>query len=78
MRHINPITALLAMSMAAAADATAPSGHGLPSLSFPRHTPSKRYPEQSARQALRGFRRAQGGPGITEGADPQPRVGSLA
>lgn len=32
----------------------------------------KRYPEQSARQALRGMRRAQGGPGITEGSDPQP------
>lgn len=25
---------------------------------------SKRYPEQSSRQALRGARRAQGGPGI--------------
>lgn len=26
--------------------------------------PGKRYPEQSSRQALRGSRRAQGGPGI--------------
>jgi hypothetical protein len=26
--------------------------------------PSKRYPEQSSRQALRGMRRAQGGPGL--------------
>lgn len=34
----------------------------------------KRYPEQSDRQALRGFRRAQRGPGITEGANPRPRL----
>lgn len=33
----------------------------------------KTYPERSARQALHGFRRAQGGPGITEGKDPQPK-----
>ena len=33
---------------------------------------SKIYPESSARQALRNQRRAQGGPGITEGKDPQP------
>ena len=35
---------------------------------------SKRYPEQSTRQKLRGLRRAQGGPGLTEGLDPQPRA----
>lgn len=29
-----------------------------------RQRVSKRYPEQSSRQALRGSRRAQGGPGI--------------
>ena len=28
------------------------------------HGTSKRYPEQSSRQAMRGHRRAQGGPGI--------------
>lgn len=30
----------------------------------------KTYPESSARQALRNFRRAQGGPGITTGKNP--------
>lgn len=30
----------------------------------------KIYPESSARQALRNFRRAQGGPGITTGKNP--------
>jgi hypothetical protein len=36
--------------------------------------PSKKdYPFSSARQAMRQHRRAQGGPGITEGKDPQPR-----
>jgi hypothetical protein len=30
----------------------------------PRIRISKRYPEQSSRQAMRGSRRAQGGPGI--------------
>ncbi len=33
----------------------------------------KVYPESSARQALWGQRRKQGGPGITEGKDPQPK-----
>ena len=34
----------------------------------------KRYPEQSSRQALRGLRRAQGGPGIVlVGGKYQPR-----
>lgn len=38
---------------------------GAPSISAPRfRNPSKRYPEQSSRQAMRGHRRAQGGPGI--------------
>lgn len=31
------------------------------------------YPEQSKRQALRRHRRAQGGPGLTEGRNPSPR-----
>lgn len=30
---------------------------------------TSRYPEQSSRQALRGSRRAQGGPGIYLGGD---------
>jgi hypothetical protein len=34
----------------------------------------KTYPEQSARQALRGLRRAQGGPGLTTGKDPQAQT----
>ena len=34
--------------------------------------PGKTYPESSARQALRGKRRAQGGPGITTGQNPTP------
>lgn len=42
------------------------------SKSFARVS-SKNYPESSDRQALRKFRRAQGGPGITEGKDPQPK-----
>lgn len=33
----------------------------------------KVYPFSSARQALHKFRVAQGGPGITEGKDPQPK-----
>ena len=36
---------------------------------------SKVYPESSKRQALHKFRVAQGGPGITEGKDPQPKGG---
>ena len=39
------------------------------------YKPGKDYPESSARQALRGFRRAQGGPGITTGKNPAPRGG---
>lgn len=35
---------------------------------------SKPYPEQSTRQALRGSRRARGGPGITEGKNPQSKT----
>jgi hypothetical protein len=38
-----------------------------------RKSVGKTYPESSARQALRGQRRQQGGPGITEGKDPQPK-----
>lgn len=30
----------------------------------PRIRTRNRYPEQSSRQAMRGYRRAQGGPGI--------------
>lgn len=30
----------------------------------PRARTNRRYPEQSSRQAMRGHRRAQGGPGI--------------
>lgn len=36
--------------------------------------PGKTYPFSSVRQDLRGMRRAQGGPGLTEGKDPQPRT----
>jgi hypothetical protein len=46
-------------------------GLGLPGL----RRPGKRYPEQSARQQLRAYRRAQGGPGLTGGMNPQPRLG---
>lgn len=44
--------------------------------SSPKIRPStgKTYPFSSARQALHSQRRAQGGPGITEGKDPQPKV----
>jgi len=43
------------------------SGLSTPASAFrtPRIQISKRYPEQSTRQQLRGQRRAQGGPGIT-------------
>lgn len=34
------------------------------SNAMPRRSSGKHYPEQSSRQALRGARRAQGGPGI--------------
>jgi hypothetical protein len=36
--------------------------------------PGRKYPEQNERQALRGQRRAQGGPGITEGYHPCSRA----
>lgn len=37
-----------------------------------RCNPPGRYPEQSQRQALRRYRRAQGGPGLAEGPNPGP------
>jgi len=37
---------------------------------YGKNARGKTYPEQSTRQALRGSRRAQGGPGITEGQNP--------
>lgn len=51
------MAALAFAGMSVAADAVAPT---------PRRArkPKRRYPEQSARQALRGMRRAQGGPGL--------------
>lgn len=42
------------------------------STSYKKPT-GKNYPESSKRQALHNQRRAQGGPGITEGKDPQPK-----
>jgi len=36
----------------------------LPTITRRAPKPKRRYPEQSARQALRGMRRAQGGPGL--------------
>ena len=42
------------------------------SPSFKQPT-GKTYPFSSARQALHKYRVAQGGPGITEGKDPQPK-----
>lgn len=44
-----------------------------------RYTPrgrGARYPEQSSRQELRGYRRAQGGPGLVlQGGEYYPRTG---
>ena len=43
----------------------APPQHGVRQSNEPRRRRSgNRYPEQSSRQALRGMRRAQGGPGL--------------
>ena len=39
-----------------------------------RKSAGKAYPFSSKRQELHKHRRAQGGPGITEGKDPQPKV----
>jgi hypothetical protein len=46
-------------------------GRGRPGKTYGKT--GRRYPEQSQRQALRGLRRAQGGPGLTEGPDPRAR-----
>lgn len=35
---------------------------------YTQRSRSKKYPEQSTRQALRGMRRQQGGPGLPAGA----------
>jgi hypothetical protein len=51
------MAALAFAGMSVAADAVAPTPRRAPK-------PKRRYPEQSARQALRGQRRAQGGPGL--------------
>lgn len=41
------------------------AGHAAaPQFKPARISTKKRYPEQSSRQEMRGFRRAQGGPGI--------------
>ena len=37
----------------------------------PRIRSRKRYPEQSTRQAMRGHRRAQGGPGLDQSNQPR-------
>lgn len=58
-----------------------PSGaqHNEPTQAFrmPSIRTSKRYPEQSSRQAMRNFRRQQGGPGIvlnTHTGQYEPRI----
>ena len=43
------------------------------SIKSVRKTTGKTYPFSSQRQALHHLRRAQGGPGITEGKDPQAK-----
>ena len=58
--------AILAMASILAAGANGAAQVAAPY--FPRlrarERTGKRYPEQSSRQAMRGHRRAQGGPGI--------------
>lgn len=55
---------LIASAMLAALPTQVPAGV-LPDVSrISVRRPSKRYPEQSSRQAMRGYRRAQRGPGI--------------
>lgn len=55
---------LIASAMLAALPTQMPAGV-LPDVSrISVRRPSRRYPEQSSRQAMRGYRRAQGGPGI--------------
>jgi len=55
---------LIASAMLAALPTQMPAGV-LPDFSrISVRRPSKSYPEQSSRQAMRGHRRAQGGPGI--------------
>lgn len=56
----NSKSSLLAMAALLGMGANAPQTAFKPK----RIRVSKRYPEQSSRQAMRGHRRAQGGPGI--------------
>ena len=52
----------LIATLPAAIQAGALSGPVVPD--YKPKAPARKYPEQSSRQALRGQRRAQGGPGI--------------
>jgi hypothetical protein len=52
---------LLAMASILSLGAAQPA---VPQFKAPRIRAGKRYPEQSSRQEMRGYRRAQGGPGI--------------
>lgn len=52
---------------------TAQRGGGSP---YGKYRGNRRYPEQSSRQAQRGMRRAQGGPGLVlKGGEYHPRTG---
>jgi len=70
--RINAAMALAVMSCAAFSPAA--SGVMRDIMRMPRATGHRPYPEQSQRQALRRYRRAQGGPGLTEGQYPGPRA----
>lgn len=63
MRKHNPL-AFLAAILGANPVARLPLSEPTMMWRQPRIRFSKRYPEQSSRQAMRGSRRAQGGPGI--------------
>jgi hypothetical protein len=59
------LRAALAAALLAGLSAVPSHAAAAPALRMPSvRKPSKHYPEQSSRQALRGMRRAQGGPGL--------------
>ena len=58
------LAAISAIATAGAGIASFAKSAALSRPSPARRIRTSRYPEQSARQALRGMRRAQGGPGL--------------
>jgi hypothetical protein len=62
MKKFNTMAGMAAVAMTSVA--LSPNTIAAPSFKLPSFRGRKRYPGQSTRQAMRGMRRAQGGPGI--------------